>query len=136
MNNGGGRPDGFVALCRCGNYTGAMDLERTDRADMNRILGEWLFGGKTVEPRYGTWEQTLLPCACGNAPPSPAKSPADFFRQPPEQRAEVMNQVIDKAVERQREVVGNAAVQGPERSDGPAGTACSASSEDGNADTA
>lgn len=59
------RPSGFVALCRCGNYTGAMDLERTGRAEAGKILGSWLFDGKTVEPRFGgSWSESLKSCAC------------------------------------------------------------------------
>lgn len=59
------RPTGFVARCRCGNYTGALDLHRSERSETSRILGSWLFDGKTVEPRFGgTWSQSLMPCQC------------------------------------------------------------------------
>lgn len=59
------KPTGFVSVCQCGEITGAMDAERTDRADMSRILGQWLTDGCTVEPRFaGTWSVTVKPCQC------------------------------------------------------------------------
>lgn len=59
------RPTGFAAKCRCGSYVGALDAARTDRADMGKILGEWLFKGCTVEPRFtGTWSVELQSCLC------------------------------------------------------------------------
>jgi hypothetical protein len=62
------RPSGFVARCRCGNYTGAMDLERTGRAEAGKMLGAWLFDGKTVEPRFGgSWSQHLESCNCASS---------------------------------------------------------------------
>lgn len=59
------RPTGFAAKCLCGNYIGAMDAARTDRAEMGKILGDWLFRGMTVEPRFeGTWSVELRSCQC------------------------------------------------------------------------
>lgn len=59
------RPTGFVAKCQCGAITGALDADRTERREMGKILGEWLFSGKTVVPMFtGTWTAELNPCAC------------------------------------------------------------------------
>jgi hypothetical protein len=59
------RPTGFAAKCRCGSYIGALDAERTDRSEMAKLLGEWLFKGMTVEPRFtGTWSVDLQSCRC------------------------------------------------------------------------
>jgi hypothetical protein len=63
-------PSGFVARCRCGALTGALDYERTDRRDSGKILSRWLTDGRTVEPRFGgTWSANLEPCRCSAAPP-------------------------------------------------------------------
>lgn len=59
------RPTGFVAKCQCGVFTGAIDAARTDRSEMAKMLGQWLFDGKTVEPRFGgTWSEQLNSCQC------------------------------------------------------------------------
>ena len=59
------RPVGFVATCRCGVVTGAMDFERTDRREAGAILGRWLFEGCTVEPRFDhNWSVFIEPCKC------------------------------------------------------------------------
>ena len=59
------KPTGFVAICQCGKIIGAMDLRRTDRVDAGKILGEWLYRGCTVEPRFGgQWQETLSSCEC------------------------------------------------------------------------
>lgn len=59
------RPTGFVATCRCGIVIGAMDFERTDRKEAGRILGEWLYSGCSVDPRFGNaWSDTVKPCGC------------------------------------------------------------------------
>ena len=59
------KPTGFVAICQCGLVTGAMDFERTDRADAGKILGRWLYEGCTVEPRFkGTWSVNVQSCTC------------------------------------------------------------------------
>lgn len=59
------RPLGFVATCRCGVITGAMDFERTNRKDAGTILGRWLFDGCTVEPRFESgWCVFVEPCKC------------------------------------------------------------------------
>jgi len=64
-------PSGFVATCVCGNAIGALDADRTDRADMGKILGGWLMRGCTVSPQFGyNWAVTLNPCACPKAPPA------------------------------------------------------------------
>lgn len=63
------RPTGFVATCRCGWVVGAMDLERTGRTDAGKILGQWLFNGCTVAPRFeGTWSVTVESCRCTQEP--------------------------------------------------------------------
>ncbi len=63
------RPTGFVATCQCGVVTGAMDLTRTDRADAGRVLGQWLYEGCTVEPRFdGTWSAQIRHCQCTSNP--------------------------------------------------------------------
>lgn len=60
------RPSGFVAKCQCGRYTGAVDSVRTDRAELAKTLGEWLFSGKAVEPMFeGEWSKQLSSCRCG-----------------------------------------------------------------------
>ncbi|MBP1626924.1 MAG: hypothetical protein H6Q00_1399 [Holophagaceae bacterium] len=57
-------PSGFVATCRCGEVVGAMDIDRTPQPDKGRILGEWLYHGCTVSPRWGSWSITLGACKC------------------------------------------------------------------------
>ncbi|EIU1490842.1 hypothetical protein ACTVD7_005554 [Pseudomonas aeruginosa] len=62
------RPTGFVATCQCGVAVGAMDINRTERADAGRLLGKWLYDGCTVEPRFaGTWSAEIGPCKCPKA---------------------------------------------------------------------
>lgn len=59
------KPNGFVALCQCGVYVGALDARRTDRKDMGKLLGEWLMDGCTVEPRFvDTWSVQIESCRC------------------------------------------------------------------------
>lgn len=59
------KPTGFIAKCRCGAITGALDADRTDRKDMGKMLGDWLMRGCTVEPRFGgTWTETMTACTC------------------------------------------------------------------------
>ena len=57
-------PDGFVARCQCGKIVGAMDWERTTHKQRGALLGEWLFSGCTVEPRWGNFSATIEPCQC------------------------------------------------------------------------
>ncbi len=60
------KPNGFVATCQCGKVIGAMDYNRTDRADSGKILGQWLADGCTIEPRFtGTWSADISSCTCG-----------------------------------------------------------------------
>jgi len=60
------KPTGFVAICQCSLYVGALDFSRTDRSDAGRIMGRWLSDGCTVSPRFeGTWEVHIEPCQCG-----------------------------------------------------------------------
>lgn len=62
------RPRGFVATCRCGIVVGAMDFERTPRADAGKILGKWLFDGCTVSPRFeGAWSVYVDRCRCSGS---------------------------------------------------------------------
>lgn len=59
------KPTGFVAKCRCGEYVGAMDFDRTERQETGQILGRWLFEGCTVEPRFtGSWSVNVTACKC------------------------------------------------------------------------
>lgn len=46
------RPTGYVARCKCGVFTGAIDAKRTDRNDMAKIIGQWLFDGSV----YGAYQ--------------------------------------------------------------------------------
>jgi len=63
------KPTGFVATCQCGVVTGALDLARSHRADVSRLLGKWLADGCTVEPRFdGTWSAAVGPCTCNQRP--------------------------------------------------------------------
>jgi hypothetical protein len=59
------KPRGFVARCRCGVITGAMDYERTPREESGKTLGMWLADGCTVEPRFGSFSETVYSCKCG-----------------------------------------------------------------------
>lgn len=71
------RPSGFVARCRCGVLTGALDYTRTERREAGKILSRWLTDGQTVEPRFGgRWSADLEPCRChAAAPPTGHGSP-------------------------------------------------------------
>ena len=63
------QPTGFVATCQCGLEVGALDLKRSDRADVARLLGQWLMHGCTVTPRFtGTWSARIEMCECGKPP--------------------------------------------------------------------
>lgn len=62
------KPRGFVATCQCGVVVGAMDADRTPRADAGKLLGKWLADGCTVAPRFdGTWIVHVQPCKCAEA---------------------------------------------------------------------
>ena len=59
------KPRGFVATCQCGKVVGAMDYERTGRAEAGKMLGAWLADGCTVTPKFtGSWGVTVEPCDC------------------------------------------------------------------------
>jgi len=59
------KPTGFVAICRCKEIVGAMDLVRTPPKESGLILGRWLYRGFIVEPRFeSSWECTIVPCKC------------------------------------------------------------------------
>lgn len=59
------RPTGFIAQCQCGNITGALDFDRTERKEAGKILGAWLFDGHTVIPKFEeSWEAPLKCCTC------------------------------------------------------------------------
>jgi hypothetical protein len=69
------KPSGFVAVCQCGRIVGALDWERTERAEAGRLLGAWLSRGCTVSPRFTTaWSATIEACAC-DAEPAAQKEP-------------------------------------------------------------
>jgi hypothetical protein len=58
-------PRGFVAICQCGVFVGALDYDRTERKEAGKIIGKWLHDGCTVEPRFGgTWSVTVDHCRC------------------------------------------------------------------------
>lgn len=58
-------PNGFIAICRCGKVVGAMDFNRTDRKEAGEVLGEWLFAGCKVEPRFNAvWSANVELCSC------------------------------------------------------------------------
>lgn len=60
-----GRPIVLLRLCRCGHLTGAIDLERTDRAEAAQILGEWIVSGSTIVPVFSnTVTVTMSSCQC------------------------------------------------------------------------
>lgn len=59
------KPTGFVAVCQCTVTTGALDLKRTDHADVSRLLGKWLADGCTFD---GTWEAQIQRCQCADNP--------------------------------------------------------------------
>ena len=33
------KPNGYIAICQCGKTVGAIDLNRTDRKDSGKVLG-------------------------------------------------------------------------------------------------
>ena len=72
MTNTKEHPTGFVAKCRCGSTTGAIDSVRTSREDTAKMLGEWLMDGMTVVPKFGRWEAEVTACKC-----------EVMFREPP-----------------------------------------------------
>ena len=59
-------PNTFVASCGvCFNHLGAADVKRTDRADLGKLLGQWLYAGLTVQPRWGdTVVVEIKGCEC------------------------------------------------------------------------
>ena len=58
------KPSGYVARCRCGVITGAIDLERSDRTEVSKIRGQWVGDGLTLEPRFGAWSEIVEGCKC------------------------------------------------------------------------
>ena len=59
------KPRGFVATCQCGRVVGAMDYDRTDRAEAGKLLGKWLADGCTVAPKFtGSWSVHVEACDC------------------------------------------------------------------------
>jgi (2Fe-2S) ferredoxin len=75
-------PTGFVAICQCGEITGAMDYTRTDRKDAGKIIGEWLAKGCTVQPKFvGTWSVTVTSCKCEDAPQESVKQNGHIAQQ-------------------------------------------------------
>lgn len=72
------KPNGFVARCQCNVIIGAMDFERTERREAGKILGEWLFNGCTVEPRFDfKWSASIEPCQCAATQEGSAKTEGD-----------------------------------------------------------
>lgn len=70
-------PNTFVATCGgCLNHVGAADVKRTDRADLGKLLGQWLFAGLTVQPRWGdTVVVEIKGCEC----PTPDQRVRRYF---------------------------------------------------------
>ncbi len=61
-------PTGFVAICQCSKFVGAMDFTRTPKAEASKFLGRWLQDGCTVMPHFtGSWEATVEACQCDGA---------------------------------------------------------------------
>jgi len=51
---------GFVAVCKCGAVTGAVELNSAAF-----FVEMWLRTGRTVYPRYAdNWPATVNPCMC------------------------------------------------------------------------
>lgn len=62
-------PTGWVATCRCGVNVGALDAERTPRAEQGPLLSKWLTAGCTITPRFtGSWSETIAACQCLKEP--------------------------------------------------------------------
>jgi hypothetical protein len=71
------KPTGFVAVCQCGVAIGALDLERSERGDVSRLLGKWLMDGCVVHPQFtNTWAARLEPCKCDQQPNTNGNRPA------------------------------------------------------------
>ena len=59
------KPTGFVAICQCGEFVGAMDYKNTPRKEAGKMLGEWLHNGCTVQPRFECdWSVHITSCKC------------------------------------------------------------------------
>lgn len=61
------QPSGFIAICQCGQIVGALDFNRTDRKEAGKILGEWLWSGCTVQPKFeSSWSVQVTACVCND----------------------------------------------------------------------
>lgn len=59
------KPTGFVARCQCGSYVGAIDIDRTERKEAGKIMGQWLANGCDVLSRFGgAWTEQIQSCKC------------------------------------------------------------------------
>jgi|GEM_PF-1231285 len=62
------KPVGFIARCQCGVIVGAMDYERTERAEASKLLGAWLADGCTVSPKLvAPWSISVGVCKCDDS---------------------------------------------------------------------
>ena len=59
------KPTGYLAVCQCKVVIGAIDLNRTERREAGKILGEWVANGCTLKPKFdSSWQTTCSPCIC------------------------------------------------------------------------
>lgn len=59
-----GTPDGWVAICQCGQTIGAVDRLRSATPEVSATLTEWLQRGCVIEPRWGSFTANISPCTC------------------------------------------------------------------------
>lgn len=57
-------PTGYVARCRCGSITGAIDATAVTLKEVYEQIGWWVLHNKSVEPRYRDWNATISSCQC------------------------------------------------------------------------
>ena len=57
-------PKVFLARCLCGSVVGAVDFTRCDKSQIGNLLGEWLYKGYTIEPKFERIEITINECRC------------------------------------------------------------------------
>ena len=62
-----GVPDGWIAICQCGQTIGAVDRLRSLAPDVSDTLSRWLHRGCTIEPRWGSFGASIKPCTCERA---------------------------------------------------------------------
>ncbi|ENM3868768.1 hypothetical protein WKN18_003305 [Vibrio cholerae] len=61
------KPNGYIAICQCGKTVGAIDLNRTERKDSGKVLGQWISDGCVLKPQFAsTWQVDVSSCSCDN----------------------------------------------------------------------